>query len=78
MCGKNDPCDATWVELSDIFRHSDAGGDADFDRRLAILSDWVEFCNMRDWHIPYAKSHPPPHQSCAKFARGTQALAGYI
>ena len=37
-----------------------------------MLADLVEFSNMRDWHVPFAKSHPPAHQRRDKFLRGTQ------
>ena len=43
-----------------------------------MLAELVEFPNMRDWHVAYAKSHPPQHQSRAKFARGAQGADNEI
>ena len=64
-----DPCAVDWAELRRILEPSGDGPKADFDRSVGILAELVEFSNMRDWHVPYAKGHPAPHQSCAKFAR---------
>ena len=67
-----DPCTADWAELRRILEPSIGGSEADFDRMVGMLAELVEFPNMRDWHVPYAKGHPAPHQSCAKFARGKE------
>ena len=72
------PCAVGRVELRRI--PDPAGGDsgADFDRSVGMLAELAEFPNMREWRAPYAKGHPAPHQSCAKFPRGEEGADSEI
>ena len=66
---KRDPITVDWGELRSILEGAGADAEEDFDRRLGFLAELVDFPNMHDWHLPYAKGNPSPHQSCAKFAQ---------
>ena len=67
-----DPCAVEWGDLRDILSESGSGSEADFDRRIEMIGELVDFSNVHDWHLPYARGHPAPHQSCAKCARGAE------
>ena len=70
--GARDPSTVDWDELRSILEGISGDSEADFDARISLLSELVEFSNMHDWHAPFASGHPSPHQSCAKFANGTE------
>ena len=46
--------------------------------RVGMIGELVDFSNMRDWRLPYAKGHPAPHQSGAKCARGAEGVGNEV
>ena len=67
-----DPCAVDWGAMRNILSETGGWSGAYFDRRVGALAELVDFPNMRDWRLPFAKGRPVPRQSFAKCARGTE------
>ena len=68
-----DSCAVDWGDLRNMLSEPGGGPEAYFDRAVGVLAELVDLSNMCDWHLPYSKGQPAPHQSCAKCARGAEA-----
>ena len=71
-----DPCAADLARLRRILEPAADGPDAHIRRSAGAMAELVEFSNVRDWRVPYAKGHPSPRQSCAKLAWCAEGVIG--
>ncbi len=65
-----DPQSVDWPTLREMLAKVDEEEDA-FDKRLEFLGQLSEFCQMHDWHMPFAAGPPGSDQSCAKLDAAT-------
>jgi len=73
------PCGVDWAAFAEIlWGAKDEAEEAAFDKRLDFVSDLADWCNMHDWHAPFAAGKPDRGQSCAKCTRETRGTSNEI
>ena len=68
-----------WEGFAHVLHEANsADAEAAFDRRLELVAQLADFCNMHDWHTPFAGGKPDKSDTCAKCTRVTKGTSNEI